>query len=160
MNDEKDETQATLLAPLRNRQLFGAGFIGLIIGVIVWALGSLVDQYVLQLIFCQDAVNACQETKAYAVAIGAVLGAGLGLFGLVKLRVLRPLLVVAASMAGLWNLTASLGEAPLYGIIISHALLYAGLYMLLTWLARLRSMYVVLLLFIVVVVALHFGLTA
>ena len=159
MRDEKDETQATLLAPLRNGQLFGAGFIGLIVGLIVWALGSLIDQYVLQVLFCQDTASACQETKVYAVAIGAILGAGLGLFGLVKLRVLRPLLVVAASMAGLWNLMASLSEAPLYGIIISHALLYAGLYMLLTWLARLRSMYVVLLLFIVVVVALRFALT-
>jgi len=160
MSDEKDEAQMTILAPLRNGQLFGAGLIGLIVGLIVWAMGSLIEQYVLQVIFCQDAANACQETKVYAVAMGAILGAGVGLFGLVKLRVLRPLLVVIAGMAGLWNLTPNLGEVPLYGIIVSHALLYAGLYMLLTWLARLRSMYVVLLLFIVVVVALRFALTA
>jgi len=160
MDEERDDAQAAVLAPMTNGQLLGAGLIGLMIGLIVWAIGSLVDQYVLQLLFCSDTASGCQETKPYALAIGTILGAGFGLFGLVKLRVLRPLLVVVAALAALWNLALSLGDMPLYGIIIAHALLYAGLYMLLAWLARLRAMYVVLLLFVVIVVVIRLAITS
>jgi hypothetical protein len=156
MSEMVDEERAALLAPMTIKQLFGAGLIGLMIGLIAWGVGSIVDQYVLQVLFCQ---GACAETAPYAVAIGSVVGAALGLFGLVKLRVLRPLLVVVASMAALWNMSLIVAELPLYGVVLVNVLSYAVMYALFAWLARLRSMYVVLGLFLVIVVTMRFVLT-
>jgi hypothetical protein len=158
MSETKDEGRAAILAPMTIRQLLGAGFIGLLIGLIVWGIGSAVNQYVLQVFFCPDA--ACTETTPYALAIGSVVGAALGLFGLIKQRVLRPLLVAAAGMAALWNVPPLLEELPVYGVIIAMALLYAGMYALFAWLARLRSIYVVLVLFVILIVAVRLVLTA
>lgn len=157
MSDATNEGRA-LLAPMTSRQLFGAGLIGLMIGLIVWGVGSAVDQYILKVLFCQNA--ECVATMPYAVAIASIVGAGLGLFGLVKLRVLRPLLIVVASVAALWNLSLHVAELPIYGVILVNGLLYAGIYMLLAWLARLRSMYIVLALFLVIVIVMRFALTS
>lgn len=158
MSDENSEGKAALLAPMGTKQLLSAGLIGLAIGLIVWGLGSIIDQYVLQPLFCQD--GECAATAAWALAIGSVGGAGLGLFGLVKLRLLRPLLVVLAAMIALWNLPSFLADLPLWGVVVASALLYAAMYMLLAWLARLRSIYVVLSLFVIVVIATRFIFTS
>ena len=158
MSDVKKEERAALLAPMNVKQLLGVGLIGLMIGVIVWAISAVVDQYVLQVLFCQN--NDCGDMKPIAGAIGAVIGAALGLFSLVKLRVVRPLLVVVAAMAALWNLTLTMNELPIYGIVLATALLYAAIYAVLTWLARLRSMYVVLILFVAIIIAIRFALTS
>lgn len=158
MSDVKDEVAATPLAPMNIKQLLGAGTIGLLIGLIVWGLGSILDQYILRTLFCQD--TECGDTAVWAQAIASVVGAGLALFGLVKLRVLRPLLVVVAGMAALWNLPLLLAELSLFGVIIASALLYGAIYMLLAWLARVRSIYIVLLLFVAIIVAIRFVLTS
>lgn len=147
-----------LLAPMEVKQLLGAGFIGLTIGLIVWGLGSVIDQYVLKTLFCQD--GACDSIASWAFAISGVTGAGLGLFGLVKLRVLRPLLVIVAAMIALWNLPLLLANLPLWGVIVASALLYAGIYALFAWLARLRSIYVVLTLFVIVIIVARIALTS
>lgn len=146
------------LAPMEIKNLIEAGFTGLMVGLIVWGLGSLVDQFVLQPLFCAD--NAQCETTPYALAIGSVAGAGIGLFGLVKFRLLRPLLVVAAAAVALWNLPLQIAELPLYGLVIASALLYAGMYMLFAWLARLRSIYIVLGLFVIVIIGVRLILTS
>jgi len=158
MSDAKEREQVALLAPMNSRQLLGAGLIGLLIGLIVWGVGSAVDQYVLKILFCQSA--ECADTTPYAVATASAIGAGLGLFGLVKLRVLRPLLVAVAAMAALWNLSLYVAELPIYGVILANVFLYGAMYLLFAWLARLRAIYVVLGLFLVIVVAMRFVLTS
>lgn len=158
MSDENSEGKVALLAPMDIKQLLGAGFIGLMIGLIVWGLGSVIDQYVLKTLFCQD--GTCDSTESWALAISSIAGAGLGLFGLVKLRVLRPLLVAVAAMIALWNLPLLLANLPLWGVILGSVLLYAGVYTLLAWLARLRSIYVVLTLFVIVIIAARIALTS
>jgi len=158
MSDLTDEGQVALLAPMNSKQLLGAGLIGLLIGLIVWGIGSVVDQYVLKILFCQS--TECVETTPYAIAAASIIGAGLGLFGLVKLRVLRPLLIAVAAMAGLWNLSLHVAELPIYGVILANVFLYGAMYVLFAWLARLRSIYIVLGLFLAIVVAMRFVLTS
>lgn len=158
MSDVKTEEPAALLAPMTGKQLFGVGLIGLMIGLIVWGIGSVVDQYVLQILFCHN--SECADMRPLAGAIGSIIGAVLGLFSLVKLRVVRPLLVVMAAMASLWNLTLGINDLPVYGVMLLTALLYAATYTALTWLARLRSMYIVLILFVVIILATRFALTS
>lgn len=161
MSDAKDEVKVTPLAAMSGKQLMGAAAVGLMIGLIVWGIGSIVDQYVLKIIFCQGMQSGeCPETTPYAQAIGAIIGAGLGLFGLVKLRVLRPLLVVVASMIALWSFPVVVGMLPIYGVIVATALLYAGLYALFAWLARLRSIYAVIALFAAIIVLVRLAITA
>jgi len=158
MSDLTDEGQAALLAPINSKQLLGAGLIGLLIGLIVWGIGSIVDQYVLKILFCQS--TECIETTPYAIAAASIIGAGLGLFGLVKLRVLRPLLVAVAATAALWSLSLHVAELPIYGVILANVVLYGAMYVLFAWLARLRSIYIVLGLFLAIVVVMRFVLTS
>lgn len=158
MSDLTDEGQAALLAPMNSKQLLGAGLIGLLIGLIVWGIGSIVDQYVLKILFCQS--TECIETTPYAIAAASIIGAGFGLFGLVKLRVPRPLLVTVAAMAALWSLSLHVAELPIYGVILANVVLYGAMYVLFAWLARLRSIYIVLGLFLAIVVVMRFVLTS
>lgn len=161
MSDVNEEVKTAPLASMSGKQLVGAGVIGLMIGLIVWGVGSIVDQYVLQVLFCQDAQDGnCREVTSYAQAIGAIIGAGFGLFGLVKLRILRPLLVVVAGMVALWNFPMIIGMLPIYGVVIAMALLYAGLYALFAWLARLRSIYAVIVLFAAIIILIRLAVTA
>lgn len=159
MSDVNEEVKVAPLASMSGKQLVGAAAVGLMIGLIVWGIGSIVDQYVLRVIFCQDTQSGC-ETTSYAQAIGAITGAGLGLFGLVKLRVLRPLLVVVAGMIALWNFPTMIGMLPIYGIVVTMALSYAGLYALFAWLARLRSIYAVIVLFAAIIILIRLAITA
>lgn len=158
MSSEKIEGENTPLAPMTIRQVLSAGLIGLLIGLTVWGLGSVIDQYILKTFFCPE--GSCEGTTSWALAIASVIGAALGLFGLVKLRVLRPLLVVLAAMIALWNLPLLIVDAPLWGVVVASMLFYAGMYMLLAWLARLRSIYVVVILFAAVAFATRFILTS
>jgi hypothetical protein len=158
MNDVRNEDQIALLAPMSSRQLLGAGLIGLLIGLVVWGISSIVDQYVLKLLFCQS--SECVETTPYAIATASIIGAALGLFSLVKLRVLRPLLIVVAAMAALWGLSLHVAELPIYGVILANVFLYGAMYLLFAWLGRLRSIYVILGLFLAIVVVMRFVLTS
>lgn len=158
MNGTADEGKMALLAPMSIKQLVAAGAIGVMIGLIVWGLGYVVDAYILKVLFCGDQAGVCNETVPYALGLASLVGAGLGLFGLIKLRILRPLLVVLAATAALWGLPNLVATLPWLGVAVACALLYSGVYALFAWIARVRSLWVVVVIFTGIVIAIRLAL--
>lgn len=155
MENGQVENQSALV-PMAVGQLLQTFVLGLIVGLVVWGLTFVIDTYVLRAIMCQgDQTMGC-SVGTYAEASAAILGTGLGLFGLMRLRVFRPLLVALATLVALWGIIAMTAGLQWYLIGLSVALLYAISYAFFAWIARIRSFVVVLIVVVVIVAAVRF----
>jgi len=126
--------------------------IGLIVGALVWGLTQLFDAYVAVPLLCGG--EGCAVASRYSEIGAVVLASGLGLFGLVKLRVYRPLLIALASAVTLWGIVGYASPLfPWYGVLIATALLYMLGYVAYAWLSRIRLFWLAALIFLLVIVA-------
>lgn len=127
---------------------------GAVIGLIVWGLAILLEQFVLRGIFCGDpSAAACTNVTTYAGNIGAVIMAIIGVVVLVRLSVFRPLLIVLGAAISLWGLAAWVSGLSLVEQAIWSIVLYALLYSLYAWVARIRNAAMVLIVFAIVAAA-------
>ena len=81
-----------------------------------------------------------------------ILGAAAGLFGLVRLYVFRPLLVVAAAVVALWGLITIVSPFAWYIALPVVMVLYGFAFAAFAWLVRLRHFLIALISVIVVIV--------
>lgn len=112
--------------------------IGAALGVLYWGLTLLVGHFIIDPLFCGDAVNAstCSSSVEISGNVAGILVATIGLGVLVRLGVLRPLIVAIATAAALWGLagwTDGLGWAE---VAAWSALLYGLCYVLFSWISR------------------------
>jgi hypothetical protein len=153
-NDQVDNQSA--LVPMATSQLLQTLLLGLVVGLVVWGLAFVLDAYILRAILCQgDQTMGCSVGN-YAEASAAILATGLGLFGLMRLRVFRPLLVALATLVALWGVIAITSGMQWYMIGLSIALLYAISYAFFAWIARIRSFVIVLIVLVVIIAAVRF----
>lgn len=154
MTADKNEEYPGALVSIESKRLLGVLIVGAIAGVITWGLTFVLGSYILKNAFCPaNAVTSCSASLSYATAIAAVVGAGVGLFGLMRLQIFRALLVVIAATVSLWGVTVLLGSTVGLQALIPTMLLYALAYGFFAWLVRVRVFLVALLLIIVMVVA-------
>lgn len=146
------ESSSSLIAMSR-QQYVQVMITGAIIGLVVWGVSILLENYVFQALFCRDGGDTmCGSATSYAQGTAMVLGAVAGLFALIRLQAFRPLLVVLAAVLALWGVTSLALALPWYGAALSLALLFALAYGLFSWIARLRSFIMVLVVVVVTVV--------
>lgn len=127
---------------------------GLVLGLLTWGLTWLLERFVLKALFCGDpSAAACVNITTYAGNIAAVVIAIIGVVALVRLNVFRPLLIVLGGVVSLWGMAAWLQNLNMIEQMLWSAVLYALLYSLYAWVARIRSAIVVLILFAVVAIA-------
>lgn len=112
--------------------------IGAALGVLYWGLTMLVGHFIIDPLFCSDAVNAstCSNSVGISGNVAGILVATIGLGVLVRLSILRPLIIAIATAAALWGLagwTDGLGWAE---IVAWSTLLYALCYILFSWISR------------------------
>lgn len=155
MENDQVENQSALV-PMAISQLLQTFLLGLIVGLVVWGLAFVLDTYVLRAIMCQGDQTIGCSVGNYAEASAAILATGLGLFGLMRLRVFRPLLVALATLVALWGVIAITSGMQWYIVGLSVALLYAISYAFFAWIARIRSFVVVLIILVVIVAAVRF----
>jgi hypothetical protein len=152
MNDVYQEDKQLPFTPIDANKMVAIILLGAVVGLIVWGLSIVLDTYVLSAILCKGTETLrCAGTSQYAEAAATIIGAGVGLFFLVRLQVFRPLLVVLAATISLWGIVGLADLLPWYGIGISAVLLYALAYGVFTWVARLRSFWLVLVLLIALI---------
>jgi len=77
----------------------------------------------------------------------------LGLIGLIRVQVLRPLLVVLAAVATLWGVWDWIGMLPWWAELLSAALLYGVTYGYYAWINRILSFPIVLAISVVSLIA-------
>jgi len=152
MNDVYQEDKQMPFMPIDASKMVAILVLGAVVGFVVWGLSVILDTYVLSAILCKgNTTLTCTGTVQYAETAATIIGAGVGLFFLVKLQVFRPLLVVLAATISLWGIVSLAGLLPWYGIGLSAILLYAFAYGAFAWVARLKSFWLVLVLLIALI---------
>ncbi len=145
---------------ITTRQFIGVALAGLATGVVVWLCGWLFNSIVFGPLLCHDSASSqCAAAPAYSEVAALVVATGVGVFGLVRLQVFRPLLVGLAAALSLWGVLAVLmGGSWLAGIGVL-AILYALAYLLYAWIARIRSLIMAVIIVVIVLVLIRYLLT-
>lgn len=150
-----DEAAATRLAPLipmNKKDVIRAALYGAFVGAMLTVLYILLSR-VSSTVLCRGDSSLCESAPQYAVAISMVLVSIGGLILLSLARIYRPLFVVIASSVALWGLQTYLSLLPWYWALVGMTVICAVAYALFTWLARLRSFILCLVVSVVVIVA-------
>lgn len=126
---------------------------GLGVGLAVVALTYLLNEYVFSAVLCRgDDAQECGNASNYAMTVAMVIASIGGLIALVQARIYRPLLVVLAAAVSLWGLNAITANMQWYWTLIIAMVLFAFTYALFTWVARIRSFVISLVVIVVLVV--------
>lgn len=127
--------------------LLGAG-----IGLLYWLLTLLIRQVVFVPLFCGDPSNSmCVGATGGAGVVALVAASIIGLLGLVRLAVYRPLLIVLATTVTLWGVAGWTASMFWLEGIAWTVILFAFCYAVFTWLVRPRAFGIALALVVIVV---------
>ena len=133
-----DLTQS--LIELRPQTLLQVALLGAGLGVVSWLLTILIRQVIFVPLFCGDPTNSqCVGATGSAGVIALLLTGVVGLLGLVRLGVYRPLLVALAATIALWGISIWVGGMYWFEAIAWSIVLFALAYVAFTWLVRPRS---------------------
>ena len=124
--------------------------VGAVVGVLVWGIGFALQKYVLQSMLC-DGAAVCGASVTYAGNIAAVIAAVIAVVALVRMSVFRPLLIVLGAVLSLWGLMHWTSDMTIVLQIAVSAGLYALLYSVYAWVARLRAPVIMLIVCAIVV---------
>lgn len=124
--------------------------IGLVIGAVAWGLGWVLERFVLQGMLC-DGSAMCGAATTYAGNIAGVVAAIVAVVVLVRVNVFRPLLIVLGAVLSLWGLLHWTSDMELWMQALVSAGLYALLYSVYAWIARIRQPAIMLVVFVIIV---------
>lgn len=127
--------------------------LGVGVGLGAWVLTLGIDHLITRALLCGSASTACGGSTAVAGNVSLILTSIVGLFGLIRLGVYRPLLVVIAAAVVLWGLANVTFGMMWYESLAWTMLLTAVAYAALTWLVRPRLFVWAIIFVIIVVVA-------
>lgn len=153
------DTTPSLVAMTVKKLLFII-IVGAVAGIVTWGLTLVLDTYIYKAVLCnKDAVVQCASSQQYATITATIIGAAAGLFGLVRLHVFRPLLIVIAAFISLWGLLSLLTSLPWYGSMLIAGGMYGLAFGVFAWLVRIRKFFIALILAILVVIAVRLVLS-
>lgn len=138
------------LIELNLNQLIQVAILGAVVGVVVWLLSMFLGQLVLTPIMCGEGGNDCGATNVGG-AIASILAGLVGLMGLVRLSVFRPLLIVIAAVISLWGLSNWVSGLAWFEALSWSVLLYGFAYAAFAWLVRPRPFVAVIITLLLVV---------
>lgn len=161
MSEGYDEDRRASLTHMSAKKMLIVFALGAGVGLVIWGLSMLLDTYVLKAVLCQGSQSTKCVTGSlrYAEAAAAIIGAGTGLYFLVRFDVFRPLLVALAAIISLWGIVETTSPLPWFETGLATILLYAFAYALFAWIARIRLFSTTILIFIVLVVAIRYSLS-
>jgi hypothetical protein len=153
MTDANATVESPMLVVMNYRKLLYVAVVGLATGLIIWGLTMLLDMYIYKALLCaNESAQQCLSSTRYATTTATILGAAAGLFGLVRLYVFRPLLVVAAAVIALWGVLAVVSPLVWYSALPTVMILYGIAFAAFAWLARMRYFLVSLVAVIILIV--------
>jgi hypothetical protein len=113
--------------------LVGAG-----IGVLQWVIAALLGGFVIDQLLCRSSITvaSCAQSSIVAGDVATIIVGVIGLVVLVRMRVLRPLVVVVASAILLWGLPVMTSGLAWGEVVFWSALTYGLAYSVFAWLSR------------------------
>lgn len=140
----RDDDQATVISVYERWYVV---ITGVIIGIFYVGFTSLIQQYIIEPLYCKSVIDSAICTNSLEVSgnIATILVAlaALGLF--IRLRVFRPIVIVVAAAALLWGLAGWTAGLSGFEIVASSAILYSLSYLMISWICRHQSTVTVLL---------------
>ncbi|MCA9334867.1 hypothetical protein KC953_01865 [Candidatus Saccharibacteria bacterium] len=128
------------LIDMSGRHVVRVALLGAMIGLIGFALTLFMKDVIFQPIICEETVSGgCVSARDTAVMIGMIFMALVGLLGLVRLSVYRPLLIVIAVVVSFWSVGSLTLQLSWYEALAWWVLLYAFGYVFFSWLVRPRA---------------------
>lgn len=153
MTETNTISESPSLIVMNYRKLIYVAIVGLVTGLLIWGLTLLLDTYIYKALLCaNETAQQCVSSTRYATTTATILGAAAGLFGLVRLQVFRPLLVVAAGIISLWGLLALVLPLGWYIELPIVMGLYAVAFAVFAWIVRVRHFWIALVSVIVLIV--------
>lgn len=141
------------LIEMPQHQAIQVVLLGIGLGFAAWILKLLIKQVVMVPLFCGDPGSAaCVSAPDTAANVTGVIIAVIGLMGLVRLSVYRPLLIVLAVLVSLWGIGGWTMKLEWYEQLAWFVLLYALCYVVFAWLVRPRSFVPTIMLVIVAII--------
>lgn len=128
--------------PLSLRDLGRAMIAGAFVGVCTWLVYIVLGAIVLGQLVCGSGVASCASSEQYGLIGSIVVGSAIGVTVLLRQRVARPLIVVAAAGIALWDIVRTLGTFDRPVSLVVTVCLYAVAYGLFAWLMRIRNVWV------------------
>ncbi|NCU38049.1 hypothetical protein EOL96_03285 [Candidatus Saccharibacteria bacterium] len=155
------QVRVSPLVGMSIRDMVGTLVVGLFVGLVVAGVAYLMNLYVFGAVLCRpQSPTECSQAPAYAMVVAMVIGAIVGIVGLVKLRVYRPLLIVLAATISLWGLHTLVDNMAWYIAFPIMTILFGLVYALFAWIARVRSFVLTIVLAVVMVVVIRWMLVA
>jgi len=135
---------------------------GAVVGLVSSGIATLMNKFVFSAVLCRaDAASAdCVNAPTYATVVALIIGAITALVALAQMRMYRPLLIVIAATAALWGFQHITSPLAWYWQLLAATILFGLVYGLFTWIARIRSFLIAIIVVVVLVVAIRFMLVA
>jgi hypothetical protein len=145
------------LIELGVQQLVQIALLGIGLGAGFWLLTQIIRQVILVPLLCGDpTTSACLAVNDTSGSIAGVIVAIIGVLGLVRLSVYRPLIIVVAAAISLWGLSSWIAGLQWYEGLAAAIILYVVSYVAFSWLVRPRAFVPAMVIVIVVVVLARF----
>ena len=155
------EPRVTPLVTMSVGELIRAVLCGVGVGLVVALVYFLMNKFVFGAVLCRPQAPAdCSQAPNYAYIVAIIIGSIAGVATLVRMRVYRPLLAVIAAAVALWGIHGMITNVTWYWALLAVMVLFGLAYGLFTWLARIRSFILALVVTIVVVVIVRLFLNA
>lgn len=156
MADNQSDDMQTSLVLMSTRKLLLIIVVGMLTGLTMWGLAYLLDTYIYKAILCngKDAAQCLSSTR-YATTTAIIIAAAAGLFGLVRLHVYRPLLIVIATLVSLWGLLVATSLFTWYLQAIIVMFMFGLGFGIFSWIARVRRFYIALISIIILIIVMR-----
>ena len=142
-------------------ELIRIAVIGALIGVASAGIMYLLNQYVFGSVMCRaDSGMNCADAPSYSMIVASLIAALAGLIALVQIRSYRPLVVVAANVIAFWGFQSLISGLAWYWGLLIMAALTAISYVTFSWIVRLRSFVLALVVTAIVVVLVRLALAS
>jgi hypothetical protein len=128
------------LIDMPQQHIIQIALLGAVLGAISWVGAFLAQHVVLMPLLCGAANSgACLDVANSSANAAAVIIGIVGLLGLVRLSIYRPLLIVLAVVVSLWGMGGLTAKLQWYEALSWSVVLYAFCYLTFAWLVRPRS---------------------
>lgn len=159
--EETPEVKTLPFVGMARHEFLNVALTGLGVGIVVTLLYFLLNTFVFGAVLCRpQSTGDCSQAPNYAMIVSIIIATIGGVANLARIRIYRPLMVGIASAVALWGVHAITGGLAWYWMLLLVGVLCALAYAAFTWVARIRSFILALVVTVVLVVLARWILVA
>jgi len=136
--------ESSILVLPEMMDLVRVGILGLLVGVLIPAIGWLLQKYFIGPVFCHEtaALGVCAANDLTTYYVGTIIMTVIAVAVLANWQIFRPLLIAVAAASALWGLQRYLDDTLAragWEYYLSSAVIYGLAFIAFYWLLRLKN---------------------